>query len=104
MYRDTLPLIFGIVQALWSGTAALNFVLTSTLLTSFYQLRCEHEKAFAHQARLASRGEHCHQEALRLWETENGRASVSNIQAHLLLALSYDTAVVCAWHVTADVC
>jgi hypothetical protein len=50
-------------------------------------LSSEHSAAFLRPEDLMSRGEHFHKEALRLWILERGRASVTNIQALIILSM-----------------
>jgi hypothetical protein len=50
-------------------------------------LSSEHSAAFLRPDDLTSRGEHFHKEALRLWILERGKASVTNIQALIILSM-----------------
>jgi hypothetical protein len=50
-------------------------------------LNSEHNAAFLRPDDLVSRGEHFHDEALRLWLLEDGRASMPNIQALVISAM-----------------
>ena len=50
-------------------------------------LSSEHSAAFLRPEDLMSRGEHFHKEALRLWILERGKASVTNIQALVILSM-----------------
>jgi hypothetical protein len=47
----------------------------------------EHSAAFLRPDDLVSRGEHFHNEALRLWLLEGGKASVTNIQALVISSM-----------------
>ncbi|KAK6434449.1 hypothetical protein LTR95_009366 [Oleoguttula sp. CCFEE 5521] len=47
----------------------------------------EHPAAFLHTDDFISRGEHFHYEALRLWLLEEGRASLTNLQALVILSV-----------------
>jgi hypothetical protein len=49
-------------------------------------LSSDHSAAFLRPEDLMSRGEHFHKEALRLWILERGKASVTNIQALIILS------------------
>jgi hypothetical protein len=49
-------------------------------------LSSDHSAAFLRPEDLMSRGEHFHKEALRLWILELGKASVTNIQALIILS------------------
>jgi len=50
-------------------------------------LSSEHSAAFLRPDDLMSRGEHFHKEALRLWILERGKASVTNIQALVIMSM-----------------
>jgi hypothetical protein len=50
-------------------------------------LSSEHSAAFLRPDDLMSRGEHFHNEALRLWLLEGGKASVTNIQALVISSM-----------------
>ena len=53
----------------------------------------EVEEAFAVPGQLLTRGEHFHDEAIRLWRLEGERASLATIQALLILAYECETLV-----------
>ncbi|CAK1356421.1 unnamed protein product [Cercospora beticola] len=46
----------------------------------------EHDEAFTYDHDYLTRGEHYHKEALRLWELEKGRVSITNAQALSILS------------------
>lgn len=49
----------------------------------------EIDAAFAAPGDLITRGLHFHKEALRLWNVEAGKPSLTNLQALLVLSLEY---------------
>lgn len=50
-------------------------------------LSSEHSATFLRPDDLMSRGEHFHKEALRLWILERGKASLTNIQALIIMSM-----------------
>ncbi|KAF2767472.1 hypothetical protein EJ03DRAFT_149372 [Teratosphaeria nubilosa] len=50
-------------------------------------LYAEYDEAFVQPDEYVTRGQHFHEEALRLWVLENGQANVVNLQALLILTL-----------------
>lgn len=57
------------------------------LIKSHAQLNSEQEGVFYHVDDYMTRGQHFHDEAFRLWQLEEGRASLSNLQALCVLFL-----------------
>lgn len=58
------------------------------MLLTLYQLHSEHDVAFSSDAKdRITRGQHFHDEAIRLWNLEEGRPSLTNIQALCVLGL-----------------
>ncbi|KAK1059478.1 hypothetical protein LTR74_012614 [Friedmanniomyces endolithicus] len=53
------------------------------------KLHVDYQDAFVQSGDLPTRGEHFHDEALHLWLLEEGRASVTNLQALAVLAIEY---------------
>ncbi|KAH9828416.1 GAL4-like Zn(II)2Cys6 (or C6 zinc) binuclear cluster DNA-binding domain [Teratosphaeria destructans] len=51
------------------------------------KLYAEYDAAFVQPDEYVTRGQHFHEEALRLWVLENGQANVANLQALLILTL-----------------
>jgi hypothetical protein len=58
-------------------------------MTNLLKVYSEIHEAFAAPGNLLTRGDHFHNEAVRLWELEEGRRSITNMQALLILALGY---------------
>ena len=62
------------------------------LLLTQDQLQSEHDAAFSEASRdRIARGQHYHDEAMRLWALEEKRLTLTNIQALCVLALEYVT-------------
>ncbi|KAI7154209.1 hypothetical protein KC324_g14496 [Hortaea werneckii] len=52
-------------------------------------LSAEHRAVFFEAGDYTSRGRQFHEEAMRLWILEDGRASVTNLQALVILSMEY---------------
>ncbi|KAK4495298.1 hypothetical protein PRZ48_013628 [Zasmidium cellare] len=55
-------------------------------ILAFASLFSDIDEAFAHPRQLLTRGEHFHDEGMRLWAMENGKTSIANLQALMLLS------------------
>ncbi|EME45355.1 hypothetical protein DOTSEDRAFT_71176 [Dothistroma septosporum NZE10] len=77
------------VKAMRSGQLDSGFC-SPLLVNAILALASQHseiDEAFFTPGELLTRGEHFHREALRLWALEEGLASLTNIQALLLLSI-----------------
>ncbi|USW46740.1 hypothetical protein Slin15195_G000590 [Septoria linicola] len=70
----------GGTNSLYCSSLLVHAVLAAGSLYS------EHKEAFTQPGDLLTRGEQYHEEALRLWKLEDGRASITNLQALGILA------------------
>jgi hypothetical protein len=76
------------LQSMQSGVP--DEFCSSFLVNAICAMAClssEHCSAFLRPDDLMSRGEHFHKEALRLWILERGKASVTNIQALIIMSM-----------------
>ncbi|GAB7331064.1 hypothetical protein MBLNU13_g02554t1 [Cladosporium sp. NU13] len=76
------------VRSMQSGIP--NEFCSTFLVNAICAMAClssEHSATFLRPDDLMSRGEHFHKEALRLWILERGKASVTNIQALIIMSM-----------------
>ncbi|KAK0254365.1 hypothetical protein LTS16_014100 [Friedmanniomyces endolithicus] len=79
------------LQGMRTGKVGSDFC-SPLLVNAVCALACLHvdyQDAFVQPGDLPTRGEHFHDEALHLWLLEEGRASVTNLQALAVLAIEY---------------
>nr|OQO30388.1 hypothetical protein B0A51_02348 [Rachicladosporium sp. CCFEE 5018] len=77
------------VASMQSGSSITEYC-SPFLVHAICAMACqnsEHPAAFVHTDDFISRGEHFHDEALRLWLLEEGRASLTNLQALIILSI-----------------
>lgn len=70
-----------------ASVSTQNLACDAAVDTNYLQLFSEVDGAFAEEGQLLTRGEHYHREAMRLCTLEEGKRSIANLQALLILAI-----------------